>query len=365
MGLRRTGERESVLAEYVLGCDGADSLVRRAIGASMLDLRFAQRWLVVDVDVADELGEWEGVHQVCDPNRPATYMRVGKRRHRWEFRLPDGGSAEDYQRMDDLHPLIAPWTKDTPVERMDLVRVADYTFRAGIADRWRRGRVLILGDAAHLTPPFIGQGIGAGLRDAANLAWKLAGVVHGTLPEDALDSYQEERLPHARTMIRLAKLVGVAMTGGGETGRLVRRVVAPRLRFVPGLRERVLSSETPPLSSSGLVLGGRFGRGLAGSLCPNARLDDGRRFDAVASGRFAVVTAPTASGLDASAVEDRGAVAVAAAPGGALHDWLRRGRATAAIVRPDGTVMAAGCDPRRLVGVLIAAVAPGSAWNDR
>ncbi|THV42502.1 bifunctional 3-(3-hydroxy-phenyl)propionate/3-hydroxycinnamic acid hydroxylase [Glycomyces buryatensis] len=337
---RNTGRRNRLAAEYVLGCDGAESLVRRSIGSEMRDLRFEQRWLVVDVEVSGELGEWEGVHQVCDPERAATYMRIGRTRHRWEFRLPPGAGAADFQGIGDIHPLVKPWTKDTPVESLSLVRVAEYTFRAQLAERWRRDRVFILGDAAHLTPPFIGQGIGAGIRDAENLAWKLAGVLDGSLPERVLDTYQSERMPHARTMIRLAKLVGALMTGGGRTGGWVRRTVAPRLRYVPGLRERVLSSETPPLR-----LGGR---GLIGRLSPNADLGDGRRLDQVTGNRFAFITANPPSEVERSEIERRGAVLVQADAGSELGMWLRKGRTQAALIRPDGTVMATGRDLREL-----------------
>src|SRR6266536_4049106 len=131
-----------------------------------------------------------------------------------------GETADDYRDIGRLHPLLAPWTKQTPVEALEIVRIAEYTFRARLADRWRDRRVFLLGDAAHLTPPFIGQGLGAGLRDAVNLAWKLAGVLDGTLPPHALDSYEAERKPHARAMILLAKLIGVAMTQGGRAGNL-------------------------------------------------------------------------------------------------------------------------------------------------
>lgn len=166
--------------------------------------------------------------------------------------------------MERMHPLLAPWTRDIPVEALEVVRIAEYTFRARLADRWRDRRVFLLGDAAHLTPPFIGQGLCAGLRDAANLAWKLAGVLDDSLPSSVLDSYQAERKPHARAMIRLAKLIGTAMTQGSELGNLLRRIVVPRLCLLPGLSRRVLDSETPALRRSGLVVRPRVRRTLGG-----------------------------------------------------------------------------------------------------
>jgi 3-(3-hydroxy-phenyl)propionate hydroxylase len=213
---RLTQQRGSVLAHYVLGCDGANSLTRAAIGATMLDLKFEQRWLVIDVASQADLGQWEGAHQLCCPSRAATYMRIGSARYRWEFRLHPGETAADYRDMTRLHTLLAPWVQGTPIDEFELLRVAEYTFRAQLADRWRDRRVFLLGDAAHLTPPFVGQGMGAGIRDAMNLAWKLSGVLSGHLPETVLDTYQAERKPHARALIRLAKLVGTAMTAGGE-----------------------------------------------------------------------------------------------------------------------------------------------------
>ena len=170
----------------MLGCDGANSIVRAAIGATMRDLSFEQRWLVVDVATDADLDQWDGVHQVCDPVRAGTYMRIGPTRYRWEFRLLPGETADDFRN------LAGTEAADRPVDlaacdhdELELIRVTEYTFRAQIADRWRRGNIFLLGDAAHLTPPFIGQGLGAGLRDAMNLAWKLAGVIAGDLPRSA------------------------------------------------------------------------------------------------------------------------------------------------------------------------------------
>ncbi|MFI7121813.1 bifunctional 3-(3-hydroxy-phenyl)propionate/3-hydroxycinnamic acid hydroxylase [Amycolatopsis sp. NPDC049868] len=348
------GRPDSVLARYVLGCDGANSLTRTSIGAVLRDLKFTQRWLVVDIRTDAELGAWEGVHQVSDPARAATYMRVGEHRYRWEFQLTDGETADDYREPATLLPLIKPWTGDVPAEQLQIVRVAEYTFRAQIADRWRDRRVFLLGDAAHLTPPFIGQGMGAGMRDAMNLAWKLAGVLDGTLPETVLASYETERKPHATTMIRLAKLMGTAMTEGGELGNLLRRVAAPHLRHVPGLRKRVLATETPALQRSALVARPPLRHSLAGRQCPNAPLGGGRRLDDVTAGRFAVISAAEPSPTQRADIEQRGAVLVVARPGSVLRHWLRRGFARAAVVRPDATVHSAGRD----LATLCAAIPP-------
>jgi 3-(3-hydroxy-phenyl)propionate hydroxylase len=338
---RATGEAGSVVAEYVLGCDGANSMVRASIGAGVEDLRFEQRWLVLDVATQVDLGAWDGVHQVCDTHRAATFMRVGRTRYRWELRLLPGETVDDYPDIASLHHLIAPWAQGVAVDQLELVRAAEYTFRARVADRWRDRRVFLLGDAAHLTPPFIGQGLGAGMRDAHNLAWKLAGVLQGTLPTNVLDTYEAERKPHVRALIRFAVGIGWAMTAGGRVGDAARRAIAPRLHLVQGMRSKILDSATPPLSTCALVVRSRFGR-LAGRLCPNAGLEDGRRFDDVVAGRFALVSATAARAGQRAEMASRGAAVVVAHPGGELERWLRRGRAVAAVVRPDGTVMRAG-----------------------
>ena len=288
---RTDNSEHDVHADFVLGCDGANSVVRARIGAAMRDMRFEQRWLVVDAATDADLDQWDGVHQVCNPARAGTYMRIGSTRYRWEFRLLPDESADDFGSLQALKPLITPWTSRVGDDELELVRVTEYTFRAQMADRWRRGNIFLLGDAAHLTPPFIGHGMGAGMRDAMNLAWKVAGVISGDLPRAALDTYEQERKPHTRHMIRLALTVGWAMTAGGELGNLIRRMVVTRMKFVPGLRSKVIDSRTPALHRSAFVHRRHARRQLAGTLCPNPVLADGRRLDSVLGDGFALITA--------------------------------------------------------------------------
>jgi 3-(3-hydroxy-phenyl)propionate hydroxylase len=360
---RIDGRAHRIAARYVLGCDGANSVVRQAVGGRVRDLGFAQRWLVVDVRSPHDLGRWGGVHQVCDPQRAATYMQIGADRHRWEFRLRDHESVETFRDLARLAELLTPWTGVEALGDLEVVRVAEYTFRAQLADRWRVGRVFLLGDAAHLTPPFIGQGLGAGQRDAMNLAWKLASVLGGSMPDAVLDSYPVEREPHVRDLIRIAVALGRAMTQGGRAGDVARRMIVPRLHLVPGLRRRVTDSASPPLRSSALVQ--RRGPGsLAGTLAPNVVLEGGCRFDDLVAGRFALVTTVTPTPAQRDRVDDAGAVVVLTAPTDELGRWLRRWRARGAVVRPDGTVLAAGRSVGRLYAQLPGApvrdVRPGS-----
>ena len=352
---RTDGQAHVVEADYLLGCDGANSVVRAQIGSTMRDLNFEQRWLVVDVATDADLRQWDGVYQVCDPARAGTYMRIADARYRWEFQLLPGEAVEDFSTLAGLRPLIAPWTAGVEDSELTLLRVAEYTFRAQIADRWRRGNIFILGDAAHLTPPFIGQGMGAGIRDAMNLAWKIAGVRSGTLAADTLDTYEQERKPHTRQLIRLALNIGRSMTGGGRLGDLARRLVLPRVRLVPGLRDKVVDSTTPALHRSTLVLKSRRPGQLAGTLCPNPILPQGQRLDDVVGSDFVLITAGPLGPRDAALLASRDVAVLVAQPGSELEQWLRRGRATAAVVRPDRTVMCAGRD----IAALCTALPPG------
>ncbi|MCX2932555.1 bifunctional 3-(3-hydroxy-phenyl)propionate/3-hydroxycinnamic acid hydroxylase [Mycobacterium sp. CVI_P3] len=356
---RADGREHAVDADYVLGCDGANSVVRERIGSKMRDLRFEQRWLVVDVATTADLGQWAGVHQVCDPHRAGTFMRIGDVRYRWEFRLRPGESVGDYGTLAALDPLLSPWTAHAKLDELELVRVAEYTFRAQLADRWRCGNIFLLGDAAHLTPPFVGQGMGAGLRDAMNLSWKLAGVINGTLTPAALDTYEVERKPHARNMIDLALMVGRAMTAGGRIGNMLRRSIIPQIHRLPRLRERVVDSRTPPLHRSALIhRSGKPGQ-LAGRLCPNVIDSGGRRLDEVLGNGFALVTTQVPSAAERRVAERYGAALHVVSAGSELAAWLRGGHANAAIVRPDRTVMRSGHDAgalARLLGRYLVAV---------
>jgi 3-(3-hydroxy-phenyl)propionate hydroxylase len=332
---RNGGADRSVRASAVLGCDGANSTVRTLIGATMRELGPPDRWLVLDIRSTDPLPVWPGAHQVCDPRRPATFMPVTTDRYRWECRMAPGETVADLTTPAFLAGLLAPVDPAT----VDFERAVEYTFRAQVADRWRAGRVLLAGDAAHLSPPFVGQGLGLGLRDVHQLAWKLAAVLTGAADDDLLDTYQAEREPHARALIGLARLLGRLMTGGGRAGSVLRRGVLTAVRRIPAVERLAVDSRTPPLPNGPLVeRRGRAGRRLAGLLLPQPEvLLDGRPCrldDVLGPGETDVrqdgdrLVVRRSDGTEAS-VED---------PGGTLVRWLRHGRASAVTVRPDRIV---------------------------
>jgi 3-(3-hydroxy-phenyl)propionate hydroxylase len=300
---------QTFTGRYVLGCDGANSTVRELAGITMDDLGFTERWLVVDVRADAPLDTWDGVEQVCDPARAATFMQVTSDRYRWEFQLQDSENEAALIAPPALGRLLRPWTGRSDLDGLEIIRTATYTFRARLAARFQAGRVFLLGDAAHLTPPFIGQGLAAGLRDADNLAWKIAHVLTRQAGDDLLASYDTERRPHAKAMIKKAVRVGWAMTGGQDRAAAIRRIALAAAVRSARIRDAIASTQTPRLKAGALrpvprrIL--RHSRPRVtpiGGLIPNPLVSAGdgepARLDAILRGRAAVLTAgPPSAGL--------------------------------------------------------------------
>jgi 2-polyprenyl-6-methoxyphenol hydroxylase-like FAD-dependent oxidoreductase len=205
-GVDGNATRETMRAAYVVGADGANSLVRHRIGSAMKDLEFAFDWLVVDFEQPPGR-VWDPYHgQRLDPARPTTVVSVGRDRRRFEFMLLPGETAETMNREDVAWELMRPW--DLTPENTRLIRHATYRFGGRWASEWRDDRLLLAGDAAHLMPPFLGQGLCSGLRDAACLAWRLDLVLSGEADEQLLDSYGPERREHVRQIVEQAVGMG-------------------------------------------------------------------------------------------------------------------------------------------------------------
>ena len=189
----KSGTLSEVTARYVVGCDGARSTVRRFMGAELQDLRSHERWIVLDMildkppdgvpEAADETGRVIDAIQYCDPARPTTFVPMPGKRHRWEFMLMPQDDPATITRPESIYEMLKPWSIDPAKSKIE--RAVVYTFHSALSTRWRRGRLLLAGDAAHQMPPFLGQGMCSGLRDAANLAWKLRDVIRGSAPETA------------------------------------------------------------------------------------------------------------------------------------------------------------------------------------
>ena len=334
-------------ARYLVGCDGASSPVRGEVGGGMIDFQFDEPWLVIDARVLPGARTPEINLQICDPKRPTTCVLMGPGRHRWEFMLLPGETPEQALEDDFIQSLITPWDCG-PVE---LERKAVYRFHGLMANRWRNGRVLLAGDSAHQMPPFAGQGMCSGLRDAANLAWKLQAVLAGA-PEALLDTYQTERAPHVRAIIEQA--IGM--------GRIVCTLdpVAASVRDRGMLAQqaagaRSLPPARPASLASGCVLAGTP---AAGALFPQPTTE-GRRLDDVLDDRAWLLSRTAAPRVGdiatAMTLED----ASLAPFRKALTDWLDRGGVDAVLVRPDRYVFGTG-DPNVLAAAFAQQVTNGT-----
>lgn len=297
----------AVRARFLVGADGARSPVRKACAIAFEDLGFEEPWLVVDVLVDDPTRLPAANLQICDPARPTTCVLMGEGRHRWEFMILPGESPEAVSAPESVERLLAPWNVAGAVR---IERTAVYTFRARIAEEWRKGRVLLAGDAAHQTPPFAGQGMCSGLRDAANLAWKLAAVCKGEAREALLDTYQPERAPNLRATIDMAIMMGRMVCITSRFGAWVRDA---KFTLARGLGKLPDGPPAYPPLDDGVILLGAPG---AGRYFPQFTGTGGERLDEVlgegfwlidrrdcATSRLAPFTASVAAWLDAHGAE--------------------------------------------------------------
>jgi 2-polyprenyl-6-methoxyphenol hydroxylase-like FAD-dependent oxidoreductase len=354
LGLRPTGEtsagRVTVLARHVVGADGAGSFTRDALGIELDDLGFHERWLVLDVYPHDPglLDAIRFPRQYCDPRRPHVVVPNGRRHCRWEFMLLPGERAEDVSSPDLAWGLLAPWV--TPGDAT-IVRQAVYEFGAAVASSMQRGRCFLVGDAAHLMPPHMGEGMCSGLRDANGLAWKLALVAHGHADERLLATHTVERLPHNRAIVELSQAMG-RISCELDPARAAERDATLRATGVepppfPRLEAGLLEGPAPAgtLAVQGTVeVGGRAGR-----------LDD------VVGDGFQIVGRGTAAfeglgadgrafldGLGARLVRLGDAADEAHDVDDALSAWLSALDARAVVIRPDAYVFGVARDAGEL-----------------
>jgi 3-(3-hydroxy-phenyl)propionate hydroxylase len=324
------GEALRLHAPWVVAADGASSPTRTSLAVAFEDLGFDQEWLVLDARVRrSDVGLPLLVQQICDPARPVTFVPGHRDHRRWEFQLQPGERSADMVRPEVLWQLLAPWAGPDDVE---LVRAVVYRFHATVAARMRVGRVFLAGDAAHQMPPFLGQGLCAGLRDAANLSWKLAAVAEGRAGDRLLDSYEIERRPHAAGVVAHAMDAGLLIdqiAGRAEAGVSLDAAYGGQRPF-PRLEAGVLAGDDH-----------RVGRQLPQPLL------DGTPLDALLGDGFAVLVhggAPrhpavveTAAELQATVLELPGRLAERLVPADG-----------AVVVRPDRYVAAVATDGDRL-----------------
>jgi len=293
LDLMHGGQPLRLRCDWLVACDGGRSPVRERLGIALEGNTYGERWLIADL--LERKTAFRHTRTYCDPARPAIRLPGPDATVRYEFMLHAGETPEAVLDEARLRRWIArrePLDADLPIARKVV-----YTFHARIAPRWRVGRVFLAGDAAHLTPPFAGQGMNSGIRDAANLAWKLAAVVHGEQAPALLDSYEQERRPHAAALIRMAQRIGAFMQPKSRASAALAQGALALASLVPAARDYVLHLKFKPRPrfESGFFVR-TPGRSLpvdAGQLLPQPRVErpGGQRvlLDEVLGAGFAVL----------------------------------------------------------------------------
>jgi len=349
--LAGNGEPAHFTASYLVGCDGASSTVRRRIGSALDSMAYDEPWIVVDLlveqDYLDQLPQTNV--QYCEPQRPCTYIVCPGNHRRWEFMVLEGEPHEGELTEQRLWQLLRRWVGPGQAR---IWRAAAYRFHALVARQWQSGRVFLAGDSAHQTPPFLGQGMCQGLRDAGNLAWKLAMVVQGSAHARLLATYTEERRPHVEATTRLAKEIGHLLSerdpararerdarllaeGGGQARTLIRQ------DMIPGIAHGLIAPRAP---LAGVALPQPHVVPADGIAC---LLDDLREpgFQFVVTCRAAtrsLCDLARETGLQVVALREPGTPAVHDAalqtvsePDGLLRDWFDAHGVAGVLVRPD------------------------------
>ena len=329
------GEPYDVTARHVIACDGASSTVRQFLGIKFEDLVFDEPWLVIDV-LVNEAGLAKlpkTAAQFCEPARPATFI-VGPANHRrWEIMLLPGEDPRVMETEASVWQLLSRWL--TPADGT-LWRANSYRFHALVAEHWREGHVFLAGDAAHQQPPFIGQGMCQGIRDVANLVWKLIDVQAGRAADGLLDSYETERKLHVRTLTERIKHIGHAICERDPVAARARD--AALIASGGGKAPTVTRQEIVPPLAAGLLAEGEHP--ARGTLFPQpwVRTADGtRRLDEQAGTGWRIVW----DGRTAEPVAVDGLRSITVGGGGlpetegVLAAWFDRNACAAAIVRPD------------------------------
>jgi 3-(3-hydroxy-phenyl)propionate hydroxylase len=351
--LEKGGQHEWVKARYLVAADGATSGLRKRLGIGQDSLDFDEWWTVIDAWLKAPTALPRRTTQFCLPSSPVTYVVGPKALRRWEIKLLPGEKPEDFNDLAVVRKRLSPFVD---LDALDLWRVATYRFHALVAQRWRVKRIFLAGDAAHQMPPFLAQGLCSGIRDVANLGWKLSGVLKGLFPESILDTYQQERKPHIEQLVAIAKYLG-EIIGELDIERAKARDARLGDELDAGRAETIRQKFIPDLTA-GLLHRNPDGTvaSAAGSLFPQpivkSAADSAILLDDVVGERFLVLTRGDATHVPdlVSAIERLGGIHLhLMAPPAAsvpaegeiaeeanlLSSWLDRSEATAVIVRPD------------------------------
>lgn len=349
-----TDRFERLRASYVIAADGGSSPTRGQLGVGYAGTTFAERWIVIDTKVLQPWDSHDRLRFHCDPDRPTVDCPTPLMHHRWEFPIR---ADEDEQKMSSEAEI---WkvlnAQGITEENVKILRAVVYSHHVRFADRWRVGRIFLAGDAAHAMPPWLGQGMSAGVRDMANLCWKLAAALHDEAPDALLDSYQAERMPHVKEVTRRAVFVGRIIKESHQPLAIARNQVLRQLTKLPGSTSLLQKTCWIPDAryAAGFLTGKQPAVGwqlpqpwVLDSTGARVRLDDliANRWAILHTGALTAGTrAWTDLGVPALRVDGpttTGQVADIRDCDGGLVSWLKGRKAAAVVVRPDGFIYAA------------------------
>jgi 3-(3-hydroxy-phenyl)propionate hydroxylase len=284
------GAPQTIRARYLAATDGARSPIRKMIGAQLSGSTYRERWLIVDLKDTKE--RFRLTRVLCNPKRPTICLPGPDGRRRYEFMVHNHESDDEISTPEKVRELLAMFGPDAD---SPIVRRQVYTFHARMADKWNTRRIFLGGDAAHLTPPFAGQGMNSGIRDAHNLAWKLAAVVKGELGPRLLESYHPERSPHAWSLIEMAVNIGKVMMPTSAIQAFAVQAAFRLMRFIPPLHAYFaqMKYKPKPFYNAGFVLPDDGGLNVVGRMQPQPLvefLDRSRvKLDELAGNGFALI----------------------------------------------------------------------------
>ncbi len=360
---RRTGRTFPVRTRYLLGCDGGHSTVRHLMGVEMEGISYGEPWITLACTTPTSEPDFS--YYVCDPERPGFATRCPFNEIRMDFLVREHERSDVIETKEFVDQLLGRFIDP---KQVTVTRAAVFTFHSKVAARWREGRVFLLGDAAHLMPPFLGQGMCSGIRDAINLTWKLAQVRRGAAGDALLDTYEQERRPHVVNMIKATLMMGRVMLARSKIISAVRNALMRwSYRHIAGARSFLREFKAKPkmLVSQGFISNGRRKDSAAeGTYFPQPRVGvaggDTLPLDETVGNRFAVlcvadVPEPVRQSAEALARELGGVLlrvlpadrASEVGPGsvvdveGKLTAWFTQYQADTALLRPDRYVYGA------------------------
>ena len=312
----------NISSKYVVGCDGASSVTRNQMGTSLKNLGFTQKWVVVDLILKKKKNKLpDRTIQYSNPKRPATYCRNVGRRRRWEFAIHDHEDEKQILTDKYIWNFLKPWL--SPKEAT-LERKAIYTFQSAIAKKWRKGRIFIAGDAAHLMPPFMGQGMCAGIRDVSNLAWKISLCIKNKHNENFLNTYQKERFSNAKEYIETTMRMGEFVNAVGSDK------ITGNVSSEPDGTRRMQSIK--PKLGFGL---GRKGDKNRGKIFPQLKMRNGKVLDE----KFSTSPVILLSSKHAKKRPTTKILTITESDVVGLSSLLKRYNANGVIVRPDRFIL--------------------------